>query len=547
MINKNEFSSHGTRDRILPVHKFAPSHFGSIYGTTPSAPSAIDMGRSKLATISSIARPIAIEETAFQRAPGIDRRSSSNRPANHGLLRSFSAHISFIQRMVDGLLITGIYCAALSLHGEVLSADHLLAAMSAVLIFLIYAEMYGLYKSWRLSPQFDEVRSLLSVWIMVAGTLLMVAFATKTSEIFSRFVVIVWFVAAPLVLTGIRFTVRTVLSRVRRHGANTRSVAIVGNNSIGHRLIKHFDATPWAGLVVKGFYDARRTETSSVEVDGETYSLNTLDVLLQQARSGEIDSVYVALPLSSERIIEEVVNKLADSTASVYVVPDSFASELMQARWIDFGGMPMLSVHETPFYGLHGWLKRAEDIVLSSLILLLISPLMLGIAVAVKATSPGNVLFKQRRYGLNGAVVEVWKFRSMTVCEDGENLQQAKKGDARITPLGAILRRTSLDELPQFFNVLQGSMSVVGPRPHAVTHNEQYRQLIKGYMLRHKVKPGITGWAQINGWRGETDTLNKMKKRVEFDMAYIQNWTLWFDLKIVFHTMFRGFVGKNAY
>jgi putative colanic acid biosynthesis UDP-glucose lipid carrier transferase len=300
-------------------------------------------------------------------------------------------------------------------------------------------------------------------------------------------------------------------------------------------------------LVVKGFYDARRTETSSVEVDGETYSLNTLDVLLQQARSGEIDSVYVALPLSSERIIEEVVNKLADSTASVYVVPDSFASELMQARWIDFGGMPMLSVHETPFYGLHGWLKRAEDIVLSSLILLLISPLLLGIAVAVKATSPGNVLFKQRRYGLNGAVVEVWKFRSMTVCEDGENLQQAKKGDARITPLGAILRRTSLDELPQFFNVLQGSMSVVGPRPHAVTHNEQYRQLIKGYMLRHKVNPGITGWAQINGWRGETDTLNKMKKRVEFDMAYIQNWTLWFDLKIVFHTMFRGFVGKNAY
>jgi putative colanic acid biosynthesis UDP-glucose lipid carrier transferase len=382
---------------------------------------------------------------------------------------------------------------------------------------------------------------------MVVASLLMLAFTTKTSEIFSRFVVIAWFVAAPLALTAVRFSVRTVLSQARRHGANTRSVAIVGNNPIGHRLIKHFDATPWAGLVVKGFFDARRTEKSSVEVGGETYSVNTLDVLLQQTRSGEIDSVYVALPLSSERLIEEVINKLADTTASVYVVPDSFASELMQARWVYFGGMPMLSVHETPFYGLHGWLKRAEDIVLSSLILLLISPLMLGIAAAVKATSPGNVLFKQRRYGLNGAVVEVWKFRSMTVCEDGENLQQAKKGDARITPLGAFLRRTSLDELPQFFNVLQGSMSVVGPRPHAVTHNEQYRQLIRGYMLRHKVKPGITGWAQINGWRGETDTLDKMKNRVDFDMKYIQNWTLWFDLKIVFFTIFRGFVGKNAY
>jgi putative colanic acid biosynthesis UDP-glucose lipid carrier transferase len=348
-------------------------------------------------------------------------------------------------------------------------------------------------------------------------------------------------------LTAVRLIRRAVLSFVRAHGANTRSVAIVGNNAIGNRLIQHFDTTPWAGLVVKGFFDARRTENSSVEVHGQTFSVGSIDDLQRQARSGEIDSVYIALPLSSERIIEDVVHKLSDTTASVYVIPDSFASELMHARWIDFGGLPMLSVHETPFYGLHSWLKRAEDIVLSSLILVLISPLMLGIAAAIKATSPGNVLFKQRRYGLNGAVVEVWKFRSMTVCEDDHNLQQAKKGDKRVTPLGAFLRRTSLDELPQFFNVLQGSMSVIGPRPHAVTHNEEYRQLIKGYMLRHKVKPGISGWAQINGWRGETDTLEKMKKRVEFDMEYIQNWTLWFDLKIVFFTLFRGFVGKNAY
>ena len=543
MINKSEFFPHGASDGILPVHNFASGHLASMYSAIPSAQST----RPNYGAISSIARPTAVDEIPSRQAPGIDRRSSPNRSAEHGLLRSFSAHVSLVQRMVDGLLIIGIYCTALSLHNEVINADHLLAAMSAVLIFLIFAEMYGLYKSWRTSPQADEVRTLLSVWVMVVASLLMLAFTTKTSEIFSRFVVIAWFVAAPLALTAVRFSVRTVLSQARRHGANTRSVAIVGNNPIGHRLIKHFDATPWAGLVVKGFFDARRTEKSSVEVGGETYSVNTLDVLLQQTRSGEIDSVYVALPLSSERLIEEVINKLADTTASVYVVPDSFASELMQARWIDFGGMPMLSVHETPFYGLHGWLKRAEDIVLSSLILLLISPLMLGIAAAVKATSPGNVLFKQRRYGLNGAVVEVWKFRSMTVCEDGENLQQAKKGDARITPLGAFLRRTSLDELPQFFNVLQGSMSVVGPRPHAVTHNEQYRQLIKGYMLRHKVKPGITGWAQINGWRGETDTLDKMKMRVEFDMEYIQNWTLWFDLKIVFFTIFRGFMGENAY
>ncbi|MCK6390428.1 MAG: exopolysaccharide biosynthesis polyprenyl glycosylphosphotransferase, partial [Azonexus sp.] len=172
---------------------------------------------------------------------------------------------------------------------------------------------------------------------------------------------------------------------------------------------------------------------------------------------------------------------------------------------------------------------------------------MLLIALGVKLTSPGPVLFRQRRYGLNGKIVEILKFRSMTVCEDGSEVVQATRGDARVTPLGKFLRRTSLDELPQFFNVLQGTMSVVGPRPHAVAHNEQYRKLIRGYMLRHKVKPGITGWAQINGWRGETDTLEKMEMRVKHDLAYVQNWSLWLDFKIIVLTIFRGFRNKNAY
>jgi putative colanic acid biosynthesis UDP-glucose lipid carrier transferase len=211
------------------------------------------------------------------------------------------------------------------------------------------------------------------------------------------------------------------------------------------------------------------------------------------------------------------------------------------------GGMPMISVFDTPFYGVDGWLKRTEDLVLGTLILLLICVPMLAIAIGVKISSPGPVLFKQRRYGLNGKIVEVWKFRSMTVCEDGDKVVQASKNDARVTRFGAFIRRTSLDELPQFINVLQGSMSIVGPRPHAVAHNEQYRRLIHGYMLRHKVKPGITGWAQISGWRGETDTLEKMQKRIEFDLEYVRNWSLWLDLKIIMLTVIRGFSGSNAY
>jgi putative colanic acid biosynthesis UDP-glucose lipid carrier transferase len=196
---------------------------------------------------------------------------------------------------------------------------------------------------------------------------------------------------------------------------------------------------------------------------------------------------------------------------------------------------------------MNGWLKRAEDLILGVAILAVAAIPMLLIACAVKWTSKGSILFKQRRYGLNGKVVYVWKFRTMTVSDDGETVMQAKKGDSRLTPIGAFLRRTSLDELPQFFNVLQGTMSIVGPRPHAVAHNEQYRWLIPGYMLRHKVKPGITGWAQVNGWRGETDTLEKMEKRVECDLEYMRNWSLWLDIKIVALTIFKGFYSKNAY
>ncbi|OIQ99997.1 UDP-glucose:undecaprenyl-phosphate glucose-1-phosphate transferase [mine drainage metagenome] len=541
MINETEMTSHALTAGKLLGNTITSSQLTSIYvPISLDQTEKMDTGLPNYGSFGSMARP---KEISVQ----MNCRRKSDTPSEHGLLRPFSSHISFIQRMADGLLIAGVYLTILNLHEVVLNADNLLAAILAILTFLIFAEMFNLYKSWRISPKSDEIRVLGIVWTVTVATLLMLAFMTKTTEIYSRLVVTIWFIAVPIVLGVVRLARRAILSHVRRHGANTRSVAIVGNNSIGHRLVKHFDASPWAGLVVTGFFDARRSETSSVNIDGETYSLRPLADLILQARSGEVDSVYVALPLSSERLIEEVVNQLADTTASVYVVPDSFASELLHARWVDFGGMPLLSVHETPFFGVHGWLKRFEDIVLSSLILLLISPLMLGIAIAVKMTSPGPILFRQRRYGLNGSVVEVWKFRSMTVCEDGGNIVQATKGDKRVTPLGAFLRKTSLDELPQFINVLQGSMSVIGPRPHAVTHNEQYRQLIKGYMLRHKVKPGISGWAQINGWRGETDTLDKMKKRVEYDMEYIQNWTLWLDLKIVFLTVFRGFAGNNAY
>lgn len=464
-----------------------------------------------------------------------------------GMLRPYTSRITIIQRFLDSLSIITVYAVASWFIGAAWDTKRILAAVLASAFFMLYAEIRGLYLSWRGRSFWAEVHSVLVTWLWVIITLLALAFLTKTSALFSRTGITLWWIVLPIILVAIRMLVRLALRFIRRHGANVRTVAVVGDNPIGHRLLQHFRGMPWAGLVVKGIYCEKFNSFSNGEVSQAGYAVGNLNDLMQEVHAGEIDHVYLAIPSGNAFQLKEMVEKLADTTASVYVVPDLFISELMHARWLDFGGMPVISVYETPFQGAHSWVKRIEDVVLASCILLLISPLMLSIAMMIKSTSPGPVLFRQRRYGLNGAVVQVWKFRSMTVCEDGDQVRQAQKNDTRVTPLGAFLRRSSLDELPQFFNVLQGTMSVVGPRPHAVAHNEQYRKMINGYMLRHKVKPGITGWAQVNGWRGETDTVEKMQKRIEFDLEYIQNWSLWLDLKIVFLTVFRGFAGKNAY
>jgi putative colanic acid biosynthesis UDP-glucose lipid carrier transferase len=242
-----------------------------------------------------------------------------------------------------------------------------------------------------------------------------------------------------------------------------------------------------------------------------------------------------------------LLEALRDTTGSIYFVPDTFVTDLIQGRMDSVGGIPVVAVCETPFMGINRVVKRTTDIVLSILILILISPLLLLIALAIKLTSPGPAIFKQRRYGLDGSDILAYKFRSMTVMEDGAAVKQAQKNDQRLTPIGGFLRKTSLDELPQFLNVLSGKMSIVGPRPHAVAHNEEYRKLIKGYMLRHKVPPGITGWAQVNGFRGETDTLDKMKGRIDLDLDYLRNWSLRLDLYIIFKTIWVVLKRENAH
>ena len=465
----------------------------------------------------------------------------------HGMIRQFSAALGILHRVLDAFLIFGCIHLAGLLYGVPITTRYHLAAAWAIVLFLLLAESRGLYGSWRTLPIRDESLRVTLVWVAVALCLVFFGFVTKTTVEYSRVMMLEWAVVVPFALMAERTVLRSVLHLFREKGLNTRTFAIAGKNDLTDRILKAMEDEKWMGMRLVGIYDDRSAErlnerrASGIAVQG------TLQDLLRNCRNDMIDYVYIALPMKADKRVIELVNQLADTTASVYFVPDLFISDLMNSRWMSLNGVPVVSVFESPFYGVDGWLKRLEDIVLGTLILALIAVPMAAIAAGIKFTSPGPVFFSQRRYGLNGRVVWVCKFRTMSVTEDGENVPQTRHDDTRVTPLGAFLRRTSLDELPQFFNVLMGDMSIVGPRPHAIAHNEQYRRLIHGYMLRHKVKPGVTGWAQINGWRGETDTLDKMRRRLDYDLEYVRTWSIWLDLKIIALTIVRGFTGKNVY
>jgi putative colanic acid biosynthesis UDP-glucose lipid carrier transferase len=306
-------------------------------------------------------------------------------------------------------------------------------------------------------------------------------------------------------------------------------------NAQGVELVSRMADDPYSRIQVLGFFDDR-IEQRAGEL-GQYPVLGKITELPNFAKVNQIDLIYISLPMASQPRILSLLDELRDTTASIYFAPDIFVTDLIQGRIDSVGGLPVVAVCETPFSGLNGLIKRASDIILSLQILLLISIPLIVIALGVKMSSPGPAIFRQRRYGLDGQEFTVYKFRTMTVREDGQIVEQAKKNDSRITPFGRFLRSTSLDELPQFFNVLQGRMSIVGPRPHAVAHNEMYRKLIKGYMQRHKVKPGITGWAQVNGYRGETEVLEKMKGRIDYDLDYLRNWSLRLDLYIIAKTV----------
>jgi putative colanic acid biosynthesis UDP-glucose lipid carrier transferase len=455
--------------------------------------------------------------------------------------------IVWLHRVLDAVTpFVALYITS-SLYNSAWSEKYQILGILGGLLLVFFNQGRGVYSQWRGRTLLAGFKLVIQGWIFTWLAILAIAFIFKDSSYFSRVIIVSWAISTPLVLFLYRLIVRSTLGYLRTKSWNQTNVAIIGAGDLGQRLSRTLQDAKMLGYNPVGFYD------DNTELLHQNFNhvpiLGTIDDFLKMDhRESIFNEIYITLPMRAEYRIKEVLNGLSDSTVTVKFIPDCFAFDLLHSQMTDIGGIPIISVYDSPLNSLTNKVfKRFEDIVLSIFILMLISPALIGIAIAVKTTSNGPIFFKQKRYGLNGKEIAVWKFRSMTVTEDDDVVPQAQRNDHRLTKIGSFLRRTSLDELPQFFNTLTGRMSIVGPRPHAKSHNEQYRKLIPKYMLRHTVKPGITGWAQINGLRGETETLDKMEKRVQYDLYYIDNWSLWMDIKIILLTIIKGFINKNAY
>jgi len=385
----------------------------------------------------------------------------------------------------------------------------------------------------------------MSSWAALCGILLLLGYATKTSDWYSRKLLLTWAVVTPFLIELSHIAISNLVVRLSISSGAGRRAVIAGATEVGQKLAKRLSENRMFGLSVDGFFEDRNL--GRIEGSDGLVVLGSFSEVRDYVQSNDVAVVFIALPMRNVSRVTTLLDELQDTTVSLYFVPDVFVFDLIQSRAIDIVDVHAVALCETPFYGLRGAVKRMSDIVMALGALIVLSPLLLVIAVAVKMTSPGSVIFKQRRYGLDGHEITVYKFRSMTVSEDSGRILQATRDDLRLTKVGKILRRHSLDELPQFLNVLQGRMSVVGPRPHAVAHNEQYRGLIKGYMVRHKVTPGMTGLAQVSGYRGETESIDKMKGRIEFDLEYLRNWSLALDIQIILKTIVLLFTDKSAY
>jgi putative colanic acid biosynthesis UDP-glucose lipid carrier transferase len=462
-------------------------------------------------------------------------------PNNRSLFEYFSP---LVFRVLDFCTIFLAFYAAHWFrfnHIKVTFEYEILTLLSSFIVVTCVSS-FGAYASWRGKNRIEMLGRIIAAWSFAFLCVLGLLVLSKKGEDFSRLWLGYAYVSSLVFTILLRITLYSLLSFLRRLGFNQKKVILIGNQKSVENIRSLIRQERSSGFEI---FSAMNKQLASVF--GKDLSIGNLDELERVLLKNNIPEIWFCLSLKDSEFLDKALFALRHSTVNVRYVPDMSGFRLLNHQITNVAGIPTIDLSSSPLHGANALLKRLEDLVIALGIIIVISPVLVVVAFAIRFTSKGPILFKQLRHGADGKPINIYKFRTMFLHDDNGEVKQAIKNDSRVTPLGNFLRRTSLDELPQFYNVLQGRMSVVGPRPHAIAHNEHYKELVASYMKRHKVKPGITGWAQVNGLRGETDTIEKMEKRVEFDLYYIDNWSLSFDIKIVFMTIFKGFSGENVY
>lgn len=457
--------------------------------------------------------------------------------------------IADMQAVLDGLVVVGLCYMLVLRHIGALTAQY------SVFVFLLLCTlglMYDVFGIYRGNTNFTrKALDLLQAWSLTFFVLIALGFLTKQAESFSRLLLGQLFVFGYLYQVLLHLLMRMLSREVSRHGAEPNRVLIVGTGRLARFLNLRIESNEWLGQQVVGLVRLEQEEGAARDAKRADFGdqapcLGRLEQLMELIDQHDVRTVYFAIPLNASEVVESLYFRLLDRHVAVHWVPDIFSLPLVNHTVSEIAGVPVLTLSETPMIGTARMLKAAEDVCLSVVLLVLLAPVMAAIALAIKLDSPGPVFFRQARLGWGGKRFHIWKFRSMHVHDDHGVVTQARRGDPRVTRVGAFLRRTSLDELPQIFNVMAGEMSLVGPRPHAVQHDLEYGKQIAHYFARHNIKPGITGLAQVRGYRGETREIDRMVLRVESDIEYINSWSLWLDLSILLRT-FRAVTGTYAY
>lgn len=463
-----------------------------------------------------------------------------------GLLKEYSQILSLVLRGLDvsAVIASGLIAYIAKFQDVNLNQHYVIAIGLGALFTLFVFPFFHIYESVRAKKIWQHIFNILQAVAALLIILSGLAFMTKTGDYFSRLWFMYWGISSLVLIIVFRFTMMMFLRVMRSQGMNERRVIIIGAGDLGKRMAASVQQKMWTGFRVVLFFDDviqnKPKALHSIPLMQTPENISSFIANYNQS----IEEVWIALPLRAEQRVRDILHQLRHDTVTARYVLDIFSMDLLNHSITDLAGFPVLNVRSTPMIGMNRMIKAIEDRILASLILLMISPVLLILSLLVKLSSSGPIFYKQKRVGWNGKEFEMLKFRTMPVnAEEKTGPVWATPQESRATFFGSLLRKTSLDELPQFINVLKGDMSIVGPRPERLVFVEEFKEKIPRYMQKHLVKAGITGWAQVNGWRGSTS----LEKRIEYDLFYIENWSLWLDLKIIFLTLLRGFINKNAY